>query len=401
MRLVFVNRSYWPEETATAQLLRDLAEALAVEGHEVVVLARQPAAPATGTESSAANIHIRRVKGTSWGRQSLTGRLCDFVSFQLAAAWHLVRIVRRGDTVIALSDPPLIGILVWAVSRVRGFRLVHWVHDIYPEVATALITVAPLRWALGAFRPLRNLAWRRSAACVVLGRDMAGVLERCGVAPARLHIIPNWAPAGLEPIEAVATAGKRREWDLNGKFVVAYSGNLGRVHELLPVLDMAAELATRPDIVFLFIGGGAQRAELERAAARRQLSNVRFLPPQPRCDLHISMGVGDVHLITLRPSCAPFVFPSKLYGSAAIGRPVLFLGPVDSEIAQLVTRSSFGHAFSAHQISAAAAAIIQLADRPEERTRCVAAAIAFHHRCGGVHAATAAWLRLLNGLDLR
>src|SRR5207237_1247771 len=150
--------------------------------------------------------------------------------------------------------------------------------------------------------------------CVTLGSDMAAVLADAGVAVKKISLAPNWAPAGLAPASANAAAALRDEWGLREKFVVAYSGNLGRVHDLDPVLDLADALRADARIAFVFVGSGAQRAALEAAATRRGLANVHFRPPQPRARLAESLAVGDVHLVTLRPDCARYVFPSKLYG---------------------------------------------------------------------------------------
>src|SRR6185369_10286114 len=119
--------------------------------------------------------------------------------------------------------------------------------------------------------------------CIALGADMAAVLADAGVAANKVFLIPNWAPDGLtsQP-PAVAL---RATWNLRGKFVVAYSGNLGRVHDLRPVLELAEALRDDDRIAFVFIGGGAQRVPLETEARRRQLDHVSFHPPQPRAQL--------------------------------------------------------------------------------------------------------------------
>lgn len=390
MRLVFLNRFYWPDEPATAQLLTDLAESLAAAGHEVAVITSHPGRDSVPAEETHRGVRILRVRSPRSTRAGLLGKAATYAAFYVGALWRAFRLVRRADTLVALTDPPLIGVGAWFISALRGARLIHWVQDIYPEVA---IELAGQRW-LRILTPLRNLAWRRAAHCVTLGSDMSAVLIHAGVPSTKISLSPNWPPAGLVPSAPAAAAELRAAWGLTGKFVVAYSGNLGRVHDLEPVLDVAAALRAEPDIVFVFIGAGAQRASLEAEVVRRGLTNIQFRPPQPRACLAEALAVGDVHLVTLLPGCERLVFPSKLYGVAAVGRPVVFIGPSDCELARLVIAHRFGLAFTRDATAAIAASLLQLRDSPDRCTTLALSAAQFGEK-HSVLASSARWLTLL------
>lgn len=371
MRLLFVNRFYWPETPATGQLLTDLAEGLAARGHEVNVIT-SGAAGAPRAEARR-GVRILRIRGTRLSRAGVGGKAVDFATFYLGALFQVLRVARAGTIVVPMTDPPLLGIGAWIGARLRGARVVHWAQDIYPEIAMAL---SGQRW-LGVLRPPRNLAWRRADRCVAVGNDMAAVLLAAGVAPRRVAVIPNWALGGAAAPAADAVAGLRRAWGLDGRFVLAYSGNLGRVHDLEPVLTLAEALRDDPTIAIVFIGDGAQRAALQSGAANRQLAHVRFLPAQPREQLAVTLALADAHLVTLRAGCEQLVFPSKLYGVAAIGRPVLFIGPRDCEVARIVKEHRLGHAATRDELAAAANFVRGLASDPAARLRAAAAARAF------------------------
>jgi len=391
MRAIFLNRFYWPDEPATAQLLTDLAEGLAARGLDVTVITSHPGLPDVPRREIRRGVRIVRVAGTRWHEAGLAGKAADFATYFAGAVWRVLFTARRGDALVSLTDPPLIGIGVWLAAGVRGARLFHWVQDIYPELAMEL---GGHRW-LRVLRPLRNLAWRRADRCVTLGSEMAAVLVAAGVAEEKLSVAPNWAPAGLAPAPTAAADSLRTEWGLTGKFVVAYSGNLGRVHDLDPVLALAEALRAAPHIAIVFIGGGAQRAPLEAEAARRGLTNVVFRPPQPRARLAETLALGDVHLVTLRPGCERYVFPSKLYGATAVGRPVIFLGPGGCELARLIVERGFGLAFDRNAVPALAAALSALSASPADCARLGAAAARFAREQGGPEAATARWQELL------
>ena len=134
----------------------------------------------------------------------------------------------------------------------------------------------------------------------------------------------------------------RREWKLLNTFVVGYSGNIGRVHEFGTILDAAERLKPSTNIVFLFIGEGAQRNWVEEEALRRGLENIKFKPYQPREQLGLSLTVPDVHLISLQPAMEGLIVPSKFYGIAAAGRPTIFIGSKNGEIPRILQEGQCG-----------------------------------------------------------
>jgi colanic acid biosynthesis glycosyl transferase WcaI len=395
MRVWFINRFYWPDEPATAQLLGDLAEALAARGWPVSVIASYPGDAPIPTEETRNGVEIHRLRGPRRGRTAVGGKLFDYLCFLLGAAWHALLALRRGDVVVAMTDPPMLGVVLWPMVALRRARLIHWTQDIYPEVAMALTPRPALRWALGLLRGPRNFTWRHSAGCVTLGREMAGLIGRNGIAPDRIAVVPNWAPCGLGLPSAEAVQNQRSEWQLAGKFVVVYSGNLGRVHDLEPVLAVAEALRDAPDIVFLFIGTGPRQGSLAAQVRARGLPNVCFHPPQPRAQLGAALAAGDLHLVTLRPGCQTVVFPSKLYGIAAVARPLVFIGPLDCELAALVRDQALGFAFARDETVAIAACLRRLATAPDECRALGAAAAGFHRREDGLARALAIWEKLL------
>jgi glycosyltransferase involved in cell wall biosynthesis len=315
----------------------------------------------------------------------------DFFSFAVKARHLLSTNVRPGDTVVLMTDPPLLGCAAASIAAKKGARVVHWIQDVYPEIATAVSgNSLPM-----IFRRWRNRAWRRADHCVVLGNDMARFVASCGVAVDKILVSPNWAPAGLTPSTEPTCSSLRGDWGLTGKFVVGYSGNLGRVHDLDPVLDVAAALRNENDIAFVFIGNGAQTSRLQSAVATRKLANVYFQLAQPRERLGETLSLPDLHLVTLRAGCEQFVFPSKIYGIAAVGRPVLFIGPPKSEIATLVQSEGFGFSVPREQPAAAATAIRALRDDPAQQAVLRRASAQFWQTKGQLQHAVATWSTLL------
>ena len=334
-RVIFINRVYHPSQAATAQLLTDLAEGLARRGWPVHVIA-------TGEKSGelqGVTIH-RTGEGEQHG--GLISRARNYWRFIRRAREELARLVQPGDVVVVMTDPPLLGAALTGIATRRNARVIHWIQDIYPEIVTAHLGVL-LGWPLFPLKVKRDTAWRAGHRCVVLGETMARQVASQGVPRDRLAVIPNWAPRELQAAATPAEiAAQRADWGVANKFVIAYSGNLGRVHEFNAIIEAAAALQTQTEIIFLFIGTGARLADVRSAVQVNQLRNVRFLPPAPREKLAASLAAADVQLVTLKPAFAPLVYPSKLAGVLAAGRPVIFIGPCDGEIAQLLEREECG-----------------------------------------------------------
>lgn len=389
--MIFVNRVYWPSTAATAQLLTDLAEGLAAQGWPVHVIA----AGESSTRHRGVTIHRT---GDTDRHDGLLSRTLNYARFRRDARQRLADLIQPGDTVVVMTDPPMIGAALAATVAERGAALIHWIQDIYPEIVTAHVG-AFAALPLAPWRARRDAAWRSAARCVTLGEDMAGMVASRRVPAERIAVLPNWAPRELDAAApAAAVAARRAAWGVDGKFVVVYSGNLGRVHEFATGLDAAEILRPQTDIVFLFIGAGARFAEVQAAARARRLDNVRLLPPEPRAGLAAALAAADVHLVTLKPAFASLVYPSKLAGVLAAGRPVLFVGPSGGEIARLLAREGCGAAMNAGESSLLAGTIGEWqADRAAcaERGR---RARDVHQRRFTFAAALVAWESLLRQL---
>lgn len=402
MRIAFVNRFYAPDHSATSRMLTDLAVALAGSGADVQVITsrlRHEGGPALPAEETIDGVAVHRVWSTGFGRGSLAGRALDSVTFGAAAAAALHGLVRRGDVVVAMTDPPLVSVPVAWIARRRGARLVNWLQDVFPEAAQALgVRLAgglPGRW----LRWLRDASLRRASANVVVGRRMRARVTALGIEPRRIAVIENWADgARLQPVAPDANP-LRDEWGLRGAFVVGYSGNMGRAHEFDTVLDAAAALLRRTDIRFLFVGDGARKQAMVEQVAARGLTNVSFRPYQPSERLAASLAAADVHLVSLRPELEGLVVPSKLYGIAAVARPAIFVGDPAGEVAEVLRAGQCGIPVRAGDAAALVAAVEALAaDRALAGHMGRAARRLFDERCD-LPLATARWRALLEGLE--
>ena len=366
-KIIFVNRFFHPDLSATSQLLSDLAFHLARDREVVIITSRLrydlPSArlPARETIRGA---RVRRVVTTGFGRAGLIGKSIDLASFHLAAGFALIDEARRGDIIVAKTDPPLLSVVAGLAARLKRAVLINWLQDVYPEVATAL-GVRALRGFPGrALQALRNASLKRARLNVALGETMAARLKAAGAPPASIRVAPNWTDeTAITPLTPEQNP-LRRAWGLEGRFVVAYSGNLGRAHEYETMLGAAHLLADEPRVRFLVIGDGHHARALRAAAQAGGLTNIDFQAYQPAELLSQSLGAGDVHWISLRPVLEGLIVPSKIYGVLAAGRPIIAVTAADGETARLVAAEGCGLRVDPGDSQGFASAVRRLADEP-------------------------------------
>ena len=372
-RLFFINRYFHPDHSATSQILSDLAFHLAGLGREVHIVTSQqryedPKSRLPPREI-VQGVHVHRVATTHFGRSALIGRAIDYFSFYMSAWRELNRLLAVDDIVVAKTDPPLVSIVAMLAAQRRGAHLVNWLQDIYPEVAANLglsVFHGPLG---GALSYVRDKTLKMAVANVVVGERMREQLVSRGIPANNIDVIHNWSDD--EQISAIEPDNNplRRQWQLDGKFVVGYSGNLGRAHEFDTVLEASELLRHDPRIVFAFIGGGQRVDELTRIVHARGLDHMfRFIPYQDRELLKYSLAVPNVHWISLKPAVEGMIVPSKFYGIAAAGRPIIAITSADGEIARLVREYECGLIVEPGQAKALAQAILTLSADPSSVT---------------------------------
>ena len=366
LRVCYFNRSYWPDTGATGQLLTELAEDLAAHhGMDVTVVTGYPVvsdAPLRSRETRN-GVLIVRARGTTFSPRRFMGRATNYMTYFLSALWAALRLPRQ-DVTIALTDPPIIGLAALAARPRHG--VIFFCQDIFPEVAGLLEDFhSPLVNAL--LERLNRFLVRRAARIIALGDTMASrLVHGKGADPAKITVIHNWADTS-----AIVPSAKDNDFatthGLDSSFVVLHAGNIGLSQNLDVVIDAAALLKERRDIVMLFIGDGNRRAALQSAAAARGLDNVRFLPFQPRDQLRWTYASSDVCLVSLKPGLAGYIVPSKLYPILAAGRPYIAAVESLSEVAALTQRHRCGVLVEPGDPVQLADAIRRLADQPGER----------------------------------
>jgi colanic acid biosynthesis glycosyl transferase WcaI len=350
MHIAFFNRSYYPDQTATGQLLTDLCEDLvAVHGCQVTVVTGPPLQPSSPLQPSGRRlvdeqehngVRILRASGTRFDKRRFAGRAANYMTYFGSACLAGFRL-GRPDVVVALTDPPIIGLAAWMSHLRYRAPLVMAFNDLFPEVA-ALLPDFHSSTINAALQGVNRFLVRRAAVNVALGATMRRrLIEDKGAPPDRTVIIPSWADtSSIAPGERENAF--RREHGLSGRFVVMHSGNLGLAQSLETIVEAAALLRAEPDIHFVFQGEGVSKPLLEARVRALGLTNVTFLPFAPKARLGESFAAADMFIISLQRGLAGYIVPSKLYGVLASGRPYVAAVEDSCEVAELTRTHGCG-----------------------------------------------------------
>jgi glycosyltransferase involved in cell wall biosynthesis len=366
MHILLFNEYYPPDTSATAKLAAQITEALA-QRHRVTVVAGRPSYnpdefyPYSWLRRTTRNgVEVQCVGSTAYPRHAMRRRVSNYLSYLALAVPRAIAL--RPDMVISMTDPPMAGIAAAFVARRIGKPFVYHIQDMYPDMAVGGDIVKPAAWVRWWERMHRR-ALKQAARVIVIGDDMRERILSKGIAPERVAVVRNGTtmPASSPDRADPAVQQVIEEIRCGFAFVVLHAGNLGFYGEWNTLLK-AAEILKNENVGLVFIGEGANLAQLKAAAAGSP--NVRFLPFRPAEQMPPVLIAPDVHVITVRRGLEGIVVPSKLYGILAAGCPVLAVTASNSDSARTVVEAGCGLAADPDDPAAVAAAIRQLRSDP-------------------------------------
>ncbi|HUS19791.1 MAG TPA: glycosyltransferase family 4 protein [Terriglobales bacterium] len=366
LRVLILNQFFYPDVSATSQLMTDLAGDLAAQGVEVTALCSNSSyvgnRPLANSEMRG-GVRIERVSVIGFSRQNIMRRLGSYLSFYVSAFFRVLRLPRQ-DVILVLTTPPLIALVAYLVRVLRGSRMAYLVQDVYPEIAFEFGLLKPGSIFGRLLSGIATFLLKKADIVIALGTCMQARLLAKGLDNRKIHVIPNWADgAEVRPIPR-AENPFRTAHGLEDSFIVLYSGNMGRAHDFSVILQGMEALAKEKDVVFVFVGRGPKRDEIVAFTESHPEVNVRLLDYVPREDLKLSMGAADISILAVADGLEGLVVPSKLYGIMASGRPALYVGPANSEAAHTIVAHGCGIVVSNSDVAGFCRAILEARGDP-------------------------------------
>ena len=358
-RLLMYAHYYAPDVASTGQILQDLAEGMK-DDFDVTVICTVPSYTGVIAEKYKSKrvyceeingIHILRVPVPEFAKKNKISRIKNLLSYYFGAR-KATGMVGLQDYVFTISQPPILGGLLGVYGKKKlGAKLIYCIQDFNPE---QIMVTGYLRFRaiLSAAMLLDKRSCRNSDLVVTVGRDLCETLEHRfhGEKAPNYVMINNWIDENEIrplPLDEPHVTAFRKQFNLEGKYVIMYSGNIGLYYDLeglFRVIESVQNVKTPDgrDVVFVFVGEGAVLGKLKDYQQQHQMGNVVFIPYQEKERLIYSLNAADVHWCVNARGIKGVSCPSKFYGIAAVGKPVLAVLENGTEIRMLIEKIGCG-----------------------------------------------------------
>ncbi len=366
---LIISQVYIPDPASVGQHIADAAAEMAKRGYRVIVYASARGYDDPSKKySSRETLHgvdVRRLPLSSLGKSS--------IAIRLVAQWiFLIQAMVRGlftrnlAGIMVSTSPPFCGFAGAVIATLRGVPVKYWLMDLNPDQMVAMGKLKQTSLPVKIFDWFNRVILRRSSDIVVLDRFMLERVIKKGVAvEAKTAIMPPWPHEDELARIAHAENPFRKKQNLDGQFVIMYSGNHSPANPIKTILDAAERFQGDPSIVFMCIGGGGGEKEVEDKVAKG-IKNIRSLPYQPLNEIKYSLSAADVHIVSVGPGVVGIVHPCKVYGAMAVSRPILLLGPNPCHVSDLIDQHKIGWHIAHGDVDGAERVIKQIIATPRE-----------------------------------
>jgi|Deesub1362A_J573_1020465.scaffolds.fasta_scaffold00073_91 glycosyltransferase involved in cell wall biosynthesis len=347
--LLVLCQIFYPELISTGQTLTELCEELTEMGMDIEVLCGQPTVVDRETRVPKyiehRGIRIKRLWSTRFPKLNTLGRILNQLTYALSVFFYLLRDTSK-KPILVLTNPPFLAVICGLMRMLGGKPYVYLIFDVYPDTAVNLGLLKEHGLLTRLWNWCNQISFKYASDIIVLGRCMKDVISKKvnGKFNDKIHVIHVWSDD--KNIRAVSEQNDSNpfieRWGLKDKFVLSYSGNMGRFHDMETIMAAAKILSDYKDIVFLFIGEGYKKSWMMEFAKRWELTNCQFHTYVDRKDLGLSFQCAHVGLVSLLEGQEGLSVPSKTYGLMAAGLPVIAVMSPYAEVARMLIEEQCG-----------------------------------------------------------
>jgi colanic acid biosynthesis glycosyl transferase WcaI len=341
MKILILSQVFYPDTVSVSQHMTDLSIKLVEDGHDVKVYTScfpyEEKINRYKKREEFKGIKIDRLLQTSFGKGNILFRLIDFTTFYLTISFKLLFVKRREfDVIVGTTVPPLLSFVGVVISKLKGIKFQYWVMDLQPELSISSGLIRKNSLSAKFFTKLGNFIIRNSTEIISLDRFMTDYLIARGANKNSICTIPVWPVLDKRYIGSRVSNPFRLENSFGERVVIMYSGNHAFVHHLDTLLGAALKLKEDPKFLFVFVGGGVRKKDVSDFKMKYQLENIIQLPFQPRENIHNSLGSADIQVVILGEGQVGYTHPNKVYGAMYIGKPILYIGPKESHVTDIL-----------------------------------------------------------------
>ncbi|KQU26852.1 glycosyltransferase family 4 protein [Priestia megaterium] len=351
-KVTFVINYFYPDFASTGQLLTELCLDLQND-FEITVIAAQPGYAGERTKTTKLyeedyleNIKVIRIRLPKVDKTSKMSRMKYIFSYFMLANFALWK--EKGvDAIYTISQPPVLGGLIGTIGKfLKRSKHIYNIQDFNPEQAVA-VSYTNKQSIFKLAKKVDMLSCSYSDCVIVVGNDMSETLKkRFENKKVPYHVvINNWTNEDeILPLDKkdVQIQEFLKDNDLQNKFIIMYSGNIGLYYDLENIIKVTEHFKRYEDLAFVFIGEGAVKQKMQSFVEEKEINNVHFLPYQPKEFIKYSLNAAHVHLVVNQKGIKGVSVPSKIYGVMAAGKPILGVLEQDSEAQMLIEKSQCG-----------------------------------------------------------
>lgn len=370
-RVSLISQYFYPEMISTGHILTELAVELTKQGIEFSVICAQPTYYSTekvNKKITYKGIIIKRTVNTQFDKNSLKGKIFNSFSYFVMVLWLVIK-EKDENPIVLVTNPPFLGLVGLICRILKGSSYLLIVHDLYPDIAINMGYLRHDSLIALVWEKINQKIYQSASSIVVLGRDVQKKIKDklSSEYHEKVKFIPNWSDPNLIcPVDQSFNPFINK-MGLKRKFLVQYSGNMGIIHDMEIIIEAAQVLRDNEDIHFILIGGGGKFSKIKKMVENYDLSNVSFLPYQPRKTLKYSLCSSHVSIISLERGAEGLSVPSKLYGIMASGRPIIAIMSENTEVALTLKEFKCGIVIPPKDVLSLVKSITWLKDNESER----------------------------------
>lgn len=310
--------------------------------------------------------NVRLVRMPRHNNRGIMARLSSWVRYCLLASFKSLTEPSK-PLLFIVTNPPIAPLLGLLAKKLKGQRYILLFYDMYPEALVKFTQLSERSLIARVWRSLNQLAINHADGVITISPQLAKTLLQYykdhSTAP-EIEIVPTWVDT-----ERIRPIPKEQNWfalqhEQVGKLTVLYSGNLGALHDLTMLSEIAKQLKDYPDIHFLVIGEGAGRQSLEAECRHHKLQNITFLPLQAESIVPFSLPTADIGIVALAEGAEGISMPSKTYYMMAAGAALLGLSHHESDLAAVIQNYKCGVNIAPGNTTGAVQALVKLRNQP-------------------------------------
>jgi colanic acid biosynthesis glycosyl transferase WcaI len=342
LRILIITQVFYPDTVATGQVLWDLAEFIAAKGNTVTTITSkypyEDKHQVYPNEEYVKGVRIIRLGQSKLGKSNSFFRIIDFFSFNISIFIKLLGIRSKDyDVILGTTVPPFLALIGVLISKIKKIPFCYYVMDLQPELSIASGLLKSKSFFSRILTYLGNYSINKSSLIISLDNFMTQYLCERGAKLDNIITVPIWPLMENRYTGSRIENPFRKKFDFGDKIVCMYSGNHAYVHPLDTILNTAKALSNDDRFLFVFIGGGVRKKDVTNFVKENGIRNVLQLPFQPRNIIHESLASADVQIVILGDGMVGFTHPNKIYGALFVGKPILYVGPQQSHVTEILS----------------------------------------------------------------